>query len=68
MAQAMAKVFMCAFKALPYEERSSFLAELVKSRRYREDLIDLAAIESRRNEPSRPFSEYLEERKKREQK
>ena len=66
--QAIARVFMQAFKSLPYQERESFLGELVKTKKYREDLIDLAIIEARRNEPSRPFREYLAERKKRVQK
>ncbi|HAX61597.1 MAG TPA: hypothetical protein DCX95_03425 [Elusimicrobia bacterium] len=66
--QAIVRVFMQAFKSLPYQEKESFLGELVKNKRYREDLIDIAIIEARRSEPSRPFREYLAERRKRESK
>ena len=43
-------------------ERQSVLLGLVKDKILRRDLIDLATIEERRNEPSRPFREYLKNR------
>jgi hypothetical protein len=51
-----------AIRSLPKRERQSVLLGLVKDKILRRDLIDLATIEERRNEPSRPFREYLKNR------
>jgi len=51
-----------ACKSLTPKERGVFLAELLKLKQFREDLVDLAIIEQRRGEKSRPFREYLAER------
>ena len=61
--QATAEVFWQAFKVLPQGARREFLARLTRNQRLREDLLDLAVIESRRHEKSRPFSEYLSSRR-----
>jgi hypothetical protein len=53
---------LSAIRALPKRERQSVLLGLVKDRNLRRDLIDLATIEERRSEPSRPFREYLKTR------
>lgn len=60
---ALTTVFMQAFKSLPKKQRDAFLEELLKEEEYREDLIDLAIIESRKKEPKRPLREYLAEKK-----
>lgn len=57
--QATAEVFWTAFKAMPKGAREDFLARLVEDRAIREDLADIALIEKRRSEKSRPFSAYL---------
>ena len=49
-------------RSLPKREREVVLLGLIKDRNVRRDLIDLATIEERRSEPSRPFREYLEKR------
>jgi hypothetical protein len=61
--QATAEVFWTAFKALPKEEREEVLAKIIKDKRTRHDLMDLALMEDRKTEPSRAFREYLEESK-----
>ncbi len=43
-------------------ERAELIGELLAIDEFREDLIDIAIIESRKNEPTRPFREYLKER------
>jgi len=48
-----------ACKSLTTKEREVFLAELLKLKQFREDLVDLAIIEQRREEKSHPFCEYL---------
>ena len=61
--QATAEIFWTAFKALPRKEQSVFLSKLFSDNKVSEDLIDLAIWAKRRHEPSRPFNDYLRERK-----
>jgi len=61
--QATAEIFYTAFKALPKKEQDVFLLKLFSDNKTREDLIDLALFSRRRNEPSRPLSVYIQERK-----
>lgn len=63
--EATVEVFLTAYKALPKAARATFLARLVEDREVREDLIDIAAIEKRKTEKSRPFTEYLSSRRAR---
>lgn len=60
--EAAAEAFYSAFKALPKEERDAVLVRLARDRAVAQDLLDLALIEERRDEPSRPFREYLAEK------
>ena len=61
--EATAEIFYTAFKALSKEERDAVVLRLAKDRALREDLLDLAIFEDRIKERSRPFREYLKERK-----
>lgn len=56
-----AEVFLTAFKTLPKKEQDIFFAEIVKDKRLREDLVDIAIAESRKNSKSRPFRDFLKE-------
>jgi hypothetical protein len=56
---------LSAIKSLNESDRQAVLAGIAEDEELREDLIDLAIIEERWDEPSRPFSEYEEERKNR---
>ncbi len=58
-AQATVEVFLTAFKALPKSAREGVLARLMGDRGIREDLLDIALIEKRRPEKTRPFAAYL---------
>lgn len=60
--QATAEVFLTALRALPEEERQAVLTRIVEDEQWREDLKDLAVFSQRRNESSRPFRDFLEER------
>ena len=62
--EKLAKGLLTAIRSLPKRDRELILLGLVKDRSLRRDLIDLATIEERRKEPSRPFREYLKERKR----
>jgi hypothetical protein len=61
---ATAKVFLAAFRAMPREERRAVIAGIAEEKDLLEDLLDLAVIAQRRNEPSRPLRQYLAERAK----
>lgn len=63
--QATAEVFLTALRALSKKEREAVFARIADDAELREDLLDLALIAERRHEPSRPFREYLAEKKRR---
>ena len=58
-----AKDFLSAFKSLRKSQRDEFLRSIATDRALRQDLLDLATIAERRTERSRPFREYLAERR-----
>jgi len=58
---ATAEVFLTAFKTLARKEQDIFLSEILKDKRLREDLIDIAIAESRAKDKSRLFREFLKE-------
>ena len=62
--EAKAEVFWMAFKGLPRKEQHLIVQKLLQDREFVEDLLDLAVIEQRRSEPSRPLEVYLTEREK----
>ncbi len=61
--EAKGEVFWMAFMSLTKKERQSVIERLLKDKEFMEDLIDMAIIEQRRKEPSRPIEDYLAERK-----
>lgn len=58
---AVAAVFMTAFKNLSVKEQQAILAQMLKIRRLRNDLIDIAIAEKRSRESSRSFRDFLKE-------
>ncbi|HEX9974342.1 MAG TPA: hypothetical protein VGD14_19895 [bacterium] len=62
--EATAEIFLTAFRAMSKKERSAIVDRLVNDREFIEDLIDIAIIKQRENEPSRSLDEYLAERRK----
>ena len=60
---ATAEVFLTAFKTLPRNEQDIFLSEILKDKRLREDLMDIALAESRAEDKGRPFKDFLKEHK-----
>jgi len=61
--EASVEVFMTAYKALPKAARAGFLARLLENRKTRKYLMDIAAIETRKSEKTRPFADYLAARR-----
>jgi len=66
--QATAEVFLTAFNALTRVEQSRVIVGMIRDRRLREELVDLARAESRSHEPHRPFSQFLRNHQKRRKK
>lgn len=66
--ESRAEVYLMALQSLCKAEREAVIARLLEDTKLREDILDLALIEQRRGEPSRPFREYLAEREGRSRK
>jgi len=60
--ESRAEVYLMALKSLSEAEREAVIARLLDDPQLREDILDLAIIQQRQAEPSRPFHEYLSER------
>jgi hypothetical protein len=63
--ESRAEVYLMALQSLPKAEKEAIIAHLLEDPQLREDILDLAVIQQRQGEPSRPFTEYLAERKER---
>ena len=63
-AEATAEVFLTALRSLPKKHRQAVLCGIADDDELRGDLLDLALIAERRHEPSRPFGQFLAERKR----
>jgi hypothetical protein len=59
--EATAEVFITALKAMSIEVRERIYEHLVQDPDLMEDLLDIALIENRRDEPSRSFDEFVKE-------
>ena len=64
-AESRAEVYLMALQSLSKAEKEVIIAHLLQDTKLREDILDLALIQQRQEEPTRPFREYLTERKKR---
>ncbi len=62
VSEAKAEVFWLAFKSMPKKDQHTIVEKLLTDKEFRQDLIDISVIEQRRNEPSRPLTDYLAER------
>ncbi len=63
--ESKAEVYLMALQSLSNAERKTVMARLLEDTAFREDVCDLALIQQRQGESSRPFREYLAERSKR---
>jgi hypothetical protein len=64
-AQSRAEIYLMALESLSKAEKKAVITRLLEDDSLREDILDLALIQKRQGEPSRPFRDYLAERKKR---
>ena len=62
--ESKAEVFLWALHSLPRAEKEAVISRLLEDPELREDILDIALIEQRKrkDEPSRPFRDYLAER------
>jgi len=63
--ESRSEVYLMALQSLSEAEREAVITRLLEDPQLREDILDLAVIQQRQGEPSRPFTEYLAERKER---
>jgi len=63
--ESRAEVYLMALQSLSEVEREAVITRLLEDPQLREDILDLAVIKQRQGEPSRPFTEYLADRKER---
>ena len=63
--ESRAEVYLMALRSLSKAEKEAVLIRLLEDAELREDILDLALIQQRQGEPSRPFREYLAEGRKR---
>ncbi|MFH0914206.1 MAG: hypothetical protein V1849_02830 [Chloroflexota bacterium] len=61
--ESRAEVYLMALQSLSKAEREAVIAHLLEDPELRDDILDMALIRQRQGEPSRPFKEYLAERK-----
>ena len=63
--ESRAEVYLMALQSLSEAEREAVITCLLEDPQLREDILDLAVIKQRQGESSRPFTEYLAERRER---
>jgi hypothetical protein len=62
--ESKAEVFLTAIQSLSRREKKALLSRLMDDPELREDILDIAVIRERQDEPARPFREYLAERRR----
>ncbi len=61
--EATADGFVAVLKALPRRERDAVLVRIADDKDLAHDILDLVTFAQRQDEPSRPFREYLKQRR-----
>ena len=64
-AQSKAEIYLMALESLSKAEKKAVITRLLEDDSLREDILDLALIQQRQGESSRPFRDYMAEREKR---
>jgi uncharacterized protein YbaA (DUF1428 family) len=57
--ESRAEVYFMALQSLSEAGREAVISRLLADPQLKEDTLDLAVIQQRQGEPSRPFREYL---------
>lgn len=59
--ESKVEIYLMALRSLSKAEREAVIARLLEDPELREDILDIALIQQRQGEPSRPFREHLAE-------
>jgi len=59
--EAFVEVFWTAFKSLSQEQQDRFIHRLLQDEQFAEDIDDILVAYRRRNEPTRPLDDVLNE-------
>ena len=57
--ESRAEIYLMALQSLSKAEKEAVIAHLLEDPQLREDILDLAVIQQRQGEQSRPFTKYL---------
>ena len=60
---SVADVFLTALKSLPKDQKDAVIARITTDKEFNQDIQDLMVFEERKEEPVRPFREYLAQKK-----
>ena len=63
--ESKAEVYLIALLSLSKAERKAVIDRILDDEELRQDVLDIAIIRQRQNEPTRPFTDYLSDKKKR---
>jgi len=62
-AEAAADGFLKVLKALPKSQGDAVIVRIASEKEFTRDILDLATIADRHKQPSRPFRQYLSEKR-----
>lgn len=62
--ESRAEIYLMALQSLSKAEKETVITRLLEDTKLREDILDLALIQQRQGEPSRPFRDYIAESRK----
>lgn len=57
-----AEGFIAEFKALPKPERDAVIIRIAEDEEFGRDLVELAIVADREDEPTRPFQDFFREK------
>lgn len=57
--ESRAEIYLMALQSLSKAEKEAVIAHLLEDPQLKEDILDLAVIQQRQGEQSRPFIDYL---------
>ena len=63
--ESKAEVYLMALQSLSKAKKEAVIARLLEDPQLRGNILDLAVIQQRHGEPSRPFREYLVAKRRR---
>jgi len=62
--ESKAEVYLMALQSLSRAEKKAVISRLLEDESLRRDILDLALIRERQEETTRPFREYVAEKKR----